>query len=69
MKKYGNKVVFQGGSPEKQIELITQQANENDFRGSVKFQKSPKNGKIYLIYMPEKTGFQHAVSGLSSIRK
>lgn len=64
MRKYTGKVIFQGGSPEKQIKILTKQAEDNGYRGSVIYKKSPKDGKIRLLYVKRNTPFQSSVSGL-----
>ena len=58
-------VVFAGGSPEKQIEMLTKSAQDNKFRGDVRFMQSPRDKKWYLQYIPEKSTFQKAVSPIA----
>jgi hypothetical protein len=61
-----NLVVFNGGSPEKQIEILTKAATDNDFRGDIKYQKSPADDRVYLVYTPEKSTFQKAIAPSSA---
>jgi len=59
-------VVFAGGSPEKQIEMITKIASDNKFRGEVRLMKSYKDDRIYLRYLPKLSNFQQAASGAAA---
>lgn len=58
-------VVFAGGSPEKQIQILTKSAADNKFRGRLIFKQSPRDGRTYLMYVPEKSTFEKAVSPMS----
>ena len=60
-----NDVVFAGGSPEAQIQMLTKAATDNKFRGQVIFKQSPRDGRTYLMYIPEKSGFAKAISPMA----
>jgi hypothetical protein len=59
-------VVFAGGSPEKQIQLLTKVAQDNKFRGEVRFMQSPRDDRWYLQYIPKNSSFQNAVAGAAA---
>lgn len=60
------RVVFAGGSPEAQIQILTKAATDNKFRGDVQYMKSPEDGRVYLVYKPEMSTFQKAVAPSSA---
>lgn len=59
-------VVFAGGSPEKQIQLLTKVAQDNKFRGEVRFMQSPRDKKWYLQYIPKQSAFQNMAAGAAA---
>jgi hypothetical protein len=59
-------VVFAGGSPESQIQLLTKAAQDNKFRGQITFKQSPRDQKWYLQYIPEKSTFGKAISPMAA---
>ena len=61
-------VVFAGGSPEKQIQLLTKLAQDNKFRGEVRFMQSPRDERWYLQYVPKNTPFQNLAAGAAGTR-
>lgn len=58
-------VVFAGGSPEKQIQLLTKVAQDNRFRGDVRFKQSPRDNKFYLQYVPQNSTLQNIAAGIT----
>jgi hypothetical protein len=45
---------------------LTNQAKENNWKGSIKYIPSAKNGLTYLTYVPGKSGFQSAVQPMAA---
>lgn len=64
--QYPNRFVFLGGSPDEQIVLLNQEAEDDNWRGIVEYSKSPKTGKIHLVYRPKETGFQGVAGSAAS---
>jgi hypothetical protein len=63
---YPTVVAYDGGTPEQTKANLLQQAQENNWRGTITPVKSYADGKMHIIYKPGATGFQNMVGAASA---